>query len=384
MMLWIALAVLALLALAVLVRPLVTAAPSVEGGDDAEVYASQLDEVEADLTRGAIAEAEAEAAKTEIARRLLRARRSGRLRARMRPRDWVTAAALAVFVPAFSIGGYLAVGAPSYGDQPLAARQGPISDDALQRMLARAEERLSANPQDSKGWSAVAPVYERLGRYRDAANAWGRVNALAGPTAERLTAQAENLMLAASGRVTEDARALFAEAAERAPDAVRPAVFLAIAARQDGNYQEAAEQWRALLKKSSGDEAWLEIAAAEFSLMSREGVEATSGIAPPGAETTQEPVAPPAPSREQMSAAAADMPAESREAMIQGMVERLATRLRDEGGTVQEWVRLVQSYKVLGRDEAAQDAVRTALAELSESETEPLCGGGGNPDASSG
>jgi len=372
MILWIALAALAALALVVLVRPLLAPAPRIEGGEDSEVYAAQLEEVDADLARGVLTEADAEAARTEIARRLLRAHKAGRAGPSMRPRDWATAVVVAVFVPAFSLGAYLALGSPDYGDQPLVARTAPVSDEEIQRLLARAEERLAANPEDAEGWAAVAPVYRRLGRFDEAAAALGRVNALAGESASTLIAQAENLVLAARGEVTAEARRLFQRAASLAPDDVTPTIFLAVAARQQGNYQDAAERWRVLLRQSRGDEAWLEIAAAEFSMMAGEGSQFSRNLSAPGTPGSQpsasvrEPAAP-GPTAEEMQAAASMAP-EARTAMIEGMVDTLATRLEEDGGTAQEWLRLVRSYQVLGREDEARAALQTALSELPEPE----------------
>ena len=51
---------------------------------------------------------------------------------------------------------------------------------------------------------------------------------------------------------------------------------------------------------------------------------------------------------------AQDMEAGDRQAMIEGMVSQLADRLATEGGTPEEWARLISAYGVLGdRDRAA-------------------------------
>jgi cytochrome c-type biogenesis protein CcmH len=41
-------------------------------------------------------------------------------------------------------------------------------------------------------------------------------------------------------------------------------------------------------------------------------------------------------------------------------VARLSGRLATEGGTVQEWARLVKAYGVLGETDKARDALETA------------------------
>ncbi|MFP4450771.1 MAG: c-type cytochrome biogenesis protein CcmI, partial [Rhodosalinus sp.] len=93
------------------------------------------------------------------------------------------------------------------------------------------------------------------------------------------------------------------------------------------------------------------------------------------------PASPPAsgPTREQMEAAQ-DMSPEDRMEMVRGMVDGLSTRLAEQGGTVEDWARLIGALGVLGeteqataiRDEALQtfagneaalDLIRTAAEE---------------------
>ncbi|MEZ5798434.1 MAG: hypothetical protein R3D63_13725 [Paracoccaceae bacterium] len=53
-------------------------------------------------------------------------------------------------------------------------------------------------------------------------------------------------------------------------------------------------------------------------------------------------------------AAAADMSAEDRQAMIEGMVGQLQERLASEGGSAEEWAKLINALGVLGRKDEAQ------------------------------
>jgi cytochrome c-type biogenesis protein CcmH len=64
-------------------------------------------------------------------------------------------------------------------------------------------------------------------------------------------------------------------------------------------------------------------------------------------------------------AAAGQMAPEQREAMVRGMVSRLAERLKSDGGDVEGWLRLLRAYMVLGdrqQARAAADDARRALA----------------------
>jgi hypothetical protein len=72
----------------------------------------------------------------------------------------------------------------------------------------------------------------------------------------------------------------------------------------------------------------------------------------------------PGPTQQEMQAAG-NIPAEERQSMVQGMVASLATRLAEEGGSMEEWQQLIRSYSVLGDPKAAQaamDAARKAFA----------------------
>jgi cytochrome c-type biogenesis protein CcmH len=49
-----------------------------------------------------------------------------------------------------------------------------------------------------------------------------------------------------------------------------------------------------------------------------------------------------------------------RDAMIRGMVERLATRLKQNGDDVDGWLRLVRAYLVMGERDKARGALNEA------------------------
>ena len=64
------------------------------------------------------------------------------------------------------------------------------------------------------------------------------------------------------------------------------------------------------------------------------------------------------------SAGATDVPEGDRKDMSSGMVDRLATRLKDHGDDVDGWLRLVRAYMVLGERDKAQAARGDARAAL--------------------
>ncbi|WP_075221384.1 c-type cytochrome biogenesis protein CcmI [Acuticoccus yangtzensis] len=381
MVLWIIFAGLSLVTLAFVCRPLLAGGAPSLGGSDEVIYAAQLEEIEADRARGTLPDDEAEAARAEVARRLLRAHRGGGAAPSSGGRRWLTAALLLLIVPAGAAAGYVALGSPGYGDRPLASRDATGAGDAA-NLVADAERRLTADPGDGEGWAAIAPVYLRMRRFADAADAYQRAITLVGPDARYLTGRGQALMFAAGGTVTDEARGLFEQAAATEPDAAAPQVFLAVSDRQRGDMIAAARRWRALLEGSDGSESWLPIARAEIGEIqaaetARSGdtpsggapsTDTPSGDAPSNTPPSGDPASPDfAPPAAAMGAIAA-LPAAERAAQIGAMVDGLAARLEADGGTAAEWARLVRSYRVMGRDDEAETAIQSARAALTGDE----------------
>ena len=160
----------------------------------------------------------------------------------------------------------------------------------------------------------------------------------AGDSAERRADLGEALAGAAGGVVTAEAKAEFERAVAQNADEPKASYFLGLAAEQDGRQADAASIWHAMLAKAPADAPWRPLVAG-------------------GAGEGRRPAAP-ALSNDAM-AAAKDMNEADRGAMIRGMVDRLATRLKQNGDDVEGWLRLVRAYMVMGeRDKAA-----SALAE---------------------
>ena len=63
-------------------------------------------------------------------------------------------------------------------------------------------------------------------------------------------------------------------------------------------------------------------------------------------------------------AAAEKMNPQDRSAMVRGMVERLAERLKRDGSDVEGWLRLVRAYTVLGDRDKALSAAADARRAL--------------------
>ncbi len=369
MLLWIILACLTAIVLLVLLRPL--AGPGIDGRSadafDSAVYRDQLGEIELDRARGLIGEEEAEAARVEIARRLFAADSKAVAPGKISSgtgRAKAATIAVAVALPLLALGLYLAYGSPRLPDQPLAARlQDPSSNQNLEALVARVEARLREHPEEGEGWDAIAPVYMGWQRYSDAADAYGQAIRLLGESAKRLSGQGQALVLANNGVVTEEARAALGRAVELDQGLLEPRILLAIAKEQDGQFQAAIEDWRALLDKAPEDAPWRKmveqkIATAEAHLAGKPVAEAEGPASQVPGPSEKGPTA-------SDVAAAQNMSPADRQAMIETMVGRLAAKLEQDGSDLSGWLKLVRAYSVLDRKDDAVKALARAKTEFS-------------------
>jgi cytochrome c-type biogenesis protein CcmH len=328
------------------------------GGSDIAVYRDQLEEVTRDRATGLIGEAEAEAAKVEVSRRLIAAADAAEADAAAGGsplwRRRATALTGLLLLPIGAAALYLALGSPQLPGQPLAERAGAVRQDrSIQNLVSQVEAHLERNPNDARGYEVVAPVYLRLGRFDDAVNARRKSLALAGETAERQADLGEALASAANGVITVEAKAAFERALALDPNDQKAKFFIGVAAEQDGDKPQAAAIWTKMLKDAPPDAPWAPLVRES---LARLGV-APATVAPPIALA-------PGPSAADV-AAAGNMSEKDRGDMVRGMVARLAEKLQADGNDLEGWRRLLRAYMVLGeRDKAlvAAGDARKALA----------------------
>ena len=122
-------------------------------------------------------------------------------------------------------------------------------------------------------------------------------------------------------------------------DEVKASYFLGVAAEQDGRTAEAASIWRAMLARAPADAPWRPLVQAA---LARVGGSAAAALS------------------DDAMAAAKDMNETDRGAMIHGMVERLASRLKQNGDDVEGWLRLVRAYMVMGDRDKAKSTLTDA------------------------
>ena len=138
------------------------------------IFRDQVAELEREREDGSLAEADFVQAQAELQRRLLDEVEALPAPAATRTQaSRKTAFALLLIIPLAAATGYLLLGDPRALD-PL-QRQARIAPEQMEGMLAGLVEKLKKNPDDSKGWVMLARSYKVLGRFPEAANAYGFV-----------------------------------------------------------------------------------------------------------------------------------------------------------------------------------------------------------------
>ncbi|MEO1705441.1 MAG: c-type cytochrome biogenesis protein CcmI, partial [Pseudomonadota bacterium] len=167
---------------------------------------------------------------------------------------------------------------------------------------------------------------------------------------------AELMVVATGGYISPEAEAVLLEAAQRAPRDGPTRYYLGLMHDQSGRFDQAFAIWQPLLEESAPGDPWVEPIRAQILLTAqRAGIRY---VLPEGR----------GPSADDLEAAM-ELTEEERAEMIMGMVQGLANRLATQGGTPEEWARLITAQVVLGDSDRAQailDEARGVFAERAD------------------
>jgi len=366
---WSIAGLLVVVALAALLRPLVRRAgqDGGEGNTVLAVFRRELASIDAELAQGRLTAEEAEEARAEVTRRMLAAadaERQSTTRVGRHPPEisWRLGAAVAIagVFPAAALAIYSAVGAPwaidPTGGLAKAGDTGPHDRAELAAAAEQLKARLQSEPGHVEGWILLGRTFTSLGRFAEARDAYRQAIALA-PNEPRLHAElGEVIVLAAGGAMPPEAEAEFAKSGNDP----RARFYSAEAALQRGDTAAAKATLKALLADAPADAPWRQTVAERLAQIEPEpgpgpGPGQSGASASTAATRSTVPTA-------QDIAAAQSMSPEQRQAMIRGMVGRLAARLEQNPNDKEGWARLAHAYDVLGETDKAQAARARAAA----------------------
>ncbi|MER9061233.1 c-type cytochrome biogenesis protein CcmI [Mesorhizobium sp. M0698] len=353
MLFWVIAAILTLGASLAVLLPLAGGSKnaSAAGDHDLEVYRDQLAELDRDMARGLIQPMEAEEARAEIARRILRLSNAGHaddMATQPSRSTRLVATAAVLLVPLVSWGLYGQLGSPDLPSQPLSERlaKNP-ADSSVDELIARAEAHLAANPSDGRGWDVLAPVYLRMQRYADAVTAYRNAIRLDGDSAARQAGLGEAIANAAGGIVSAEAQAAFEAALKFDPANPKASFYLAMGMAQEGRIAEATAAWQKMLAALPQGSPWRGAAEQALAESAARSVASEAPAKGPTAEDID---------------AASSMSPQDRQAMISTMVAGLDEKLRQNPRDEEGWMQLVRSYAVLGKTDQARDALNRGIA----------------------
>lgn len=359
-----------------------------EGGadhPDLRVYRDQLAEIDRDLARGTLQPEEASRLKLEVSRRLLEADRAlaGQSAPGTQGGLW-WAAGVVLVAMAGSLGLYAVLGAPGYPDLPLSARlemanetyhsrpaqavaeaaapaAAPVevSKDFLD-LMEKLRAAVKSRPDDVQGLELLARNESGLGNFAAARAAQDQLMALLGDKAspDQHLMAAQIMVAAAGGYVSPEAEAELTKVLEKDPENGMARYLSGLMFAQIGRPDRAFALWEPLLAAGPDGAPWIEPIRSDI-----QAVADQAGIKyrPPERKGPPESKGP----TEADMAAAGEMSAEDRQAMIEGMVGKLEGRLLSEGGPLEDWLKLINALGVLAqpdRGRAALAAAETALA----------------------
>ena len=368
MALWIVLTVMCSLAVMLVTVPLVRRYENYKDMASAgtSIFTDQLREIERDRGLGVIGEKEAELAKIEIERRLIAAARNVTAPKPISP-TWRTVALVAAvgFVVLGSVNFYALRGSPDKTGRPppspvAATAQEPAQNAAgtptaseVDAMIGKLAKRLEQNPNDADGWRMLGWSYFNTQRYEESAAAYGKAMAIDPANPDYKAGHAEALVQNAQGMVTPRAQDLFAEVPKADPKELRARFYMALAREQAGDFSSALDGWLSLLADAPSDAGWVpNVKNRVADLAKKTGRDVSAAM-----------TSAPAISQEEMAAVKA-LPAEDQQAMIKGMVERLAEKLAQSPHDSESWLRLICSRMVLNQPDLAKEALKKALAEF--------------------
>ena len=347
---------------------------------DLQVYRDQLREVDRDTTRGVIGAEDAERLRAEISRKILAAdaqlQAGGESGGQPRMLGIVAAGVIVAAIAGGGVALYSWIGAPGYRDLPMATRMAEsdaaraerLDQDAAEARFApqepglpegtdaeylalveRLRETVAERPEDRRGLRFLVRSEAALGNMGAARKAQAQLIEAKGEdaTATDYATLAELMINAAGGYVSADAEAALRDALDREGQLPTARFYLGVYMAQVDRPDSAFRLWRDLLAESTPDAPWV--------APIRSGIEdlaARAGVRYELPPRQAAPMAPSGPSAGDIEAAE-DMDPEARREMIRGMVARLSDRLATEGGTAEDWARLINAYGVLGEAEQA-------------------------------
>lgn len=250
---WLAAGLLALVAMAFLLIPLLRGRRAQAEEDrtalNVALYQERLAELDAQHAAGTLDDAQLQAGRAEAARELLAdTEGEGERRSRLGRAAPLLAA---VLLPLLGLGLYLHWGA---SEKLALSRELAEPPHSMAEMTERLEKAVQAQPDSAEGWYFLGRTYMTQERFEDAAKAFERAANLSGRQSEVLGQWAQALYFANGKKMAGTAQALADEALKQNPEEVTTLGLMGIAAFEDQRYADAVDYWQRLVAALPADD----------------------------------------------------------------------------------------------------------------------------------
>ena len=226
--------------------------------------------------------------------------------------------------------------------------------------VSRAERGGGSESPAAKDWRVVGWAYAQSGDAAASAAAYRKAADIEPDNAENWSSLGEALQTG-STKVEPEAEAAFRKALKLDASDPRARYFLAVEKDLKGDHKGAVDDWLALLKDTPAGAPWeADLRRTIEQTAQRNNIQLAGRMPGPASGSTAT-AGIPGPTPDQLAAASA-IPPSQQDQMVQGMVERLAARLKANPKDADGWIRLIRSRMVLGQKDKAHDALKQGLA----------------------
>lgn len=335
----------------------------------------QLNEVTSDYNKKQISEEEFEATKFEINKRLLKEIRAGKNGPDTEEKapDIFSNIFLYFSIPLLILGTstiYLKLGHYGFEDQPQKTRElkeetyfvkrlnqqqaelllenvidrnslpsKNIENEQLKTLVGRLEIILKDRPKDFKGYSLLVDNAARLGDYKTSYEAQKQIveNINSTVSADDYGKLAELMISATNGYVSIEAEDNIKKSLHVNPSNQRARYYYGLLKLQKNKFEEGYTIWKNLMKEDLKGTPWGQLIKQDLTRLEQLLKE----------KSDQKPL------KETVNTETMEM--------INEMVSNLSQKLEIDGGTSEDWLKLVRSYVVLGKKEQALETLKKAI-----------------------
>lgn len=221
-----------------------------EAASNLSILRDQLAELERDLARGTLSQADYQQARDDFDRRVLEELSEPASRAAVAGSGRRIALVLGLLMPLCAGLLYWQIGSlPGLENGSAAPHAGKVSPEQVEAMVAKLAARLEQAPEDADGWALLGRSYMTMQRYDQAAKAYERATSLIKNNADLYADYADALAMAQGRRIDGKPLKLVEEALRVDPNHWKALAIAGSAAFERKDYKAAIGYWEKLLAR---------------------------------------------------------------------------------------------------------------------------------------